>query len=529
MSQRVTRSTVQSFRFLDLPYEIQQQILNYLVTKRDITTPDVDYTAVIPLLSVSRDLAKFARHHIFQRVAIPLGSPGFRESLLLSLLPAPTNLEGARCTSFDAQSGLFHTLALDFQPSAKHLEILKDAFWDDDANHHLTGDDIRRMSTPYVKGLDKVAVTKIVCDLLKRVPWLRALSLQVSLVGMREEEFEEDPYLASMLELKLRNLGELTDYTINIVHPSRLRQCLGSESLDGTRASLSPVLSCLTSWQNLACLTLSNITFVLAATIIDRPIYQLEVLKISDCIFGSLKEILWLGGSSERLRVISIREIEFIDSPNDSSPIIEWFLPNGKAPLFSKHLKDLSLQLRYPIPQMPRAFLTYLTGLRALSLEGPGITPSLLTSLLPDPDSLRTPSPSTNLKSLSFEALTSVPLHSISDFLRTNTFTHLRHLYFSLPLSYNYSASAFDSPFSTWRLEPTKDWNNIKRWSRGIRKLKLRKNWLNVDSALGRESDEDSEAEEEGEEDDLWEPPEEEEVFHDQEESVSEEDSGDDY
>lgn len=524
MSTRITRSTAQSFRFYDLPLEIQQQILDHLVTKRDFITPDVDYTAVIPLLSVSRDMAKFARHHIFQRVALPMGSPDFRERLLLSL-----SEEGARCVSSDSLSGLLHIAALDFQPSAKHLEIMKEGFWEEDANQLLTGDDIRRMSTPYVKGLNKAAVTNVVCDFLTRITWLRALSLQVSLEGMREEEREENSDLASRLEVNLRNLAELIHYTINVTHPNRLRQCLGTERSDVTPAFLSPALSCLTSWQNLAGLTLCNITFVLPSTILHRPTYQLQQLKICDCNFGSLKEILWLGGNLEHLRILIFREIEFLDSPNDSSPLIECFLPGGHPPLFAKHLKDLSLQLRYPITGVPRAFLTSLTALRILCLEGPGITPSILTSLLPHQESPRTPSPSTNLKSLYFDALTSVPLPFISNFLRTNTFTHLRHLYFSLPLSYNYSATALDSPFSTWRLEPIKEWNNIKRWSRGIRKLKLRKNWLNVDSALGRESDEDSEAEEEGEEDELWEPPEEEEVFHDQEESVSEEDSGDDY
>lgn len=443
--------------FLSLTPELVDYILAFLIPKN---TPTARRELARSLLAVNRSITPLVRRRLFAKVGLTVDHPKARDELLLEVMKTEGVSEMVRALRIRAPA---------VEPGTEHIQ--------DGSN---PGAALVPSTT-----LPQKKVVEMVTTALGRAKGLRALEMETRVGTKGEDEsdqtidWDDEAYREA-----LQGLTMVETLAIAVPHPHLKLQLLADAS------GLSAFIPTMASWSHLTSIDLWRVRIQFPKdAVVPEPTFSLREIVFQSSELGGAAELVWLFGApgskrGSRLEKALIKELDYIDTPGSSSPLLA-ILPCDPAtpPAFALSLDSLVFNISHPItdssdtsqPSLKFLFSS-LEVLRQVELGGAGITTPILESLF---------TPNTGLKPiaqrlevLNFAFTPAIPQRDLLDVLSANSsnLPRLHTMDFILqgghPRTWSWERiSSTPLPFWYW---PPMEWRELEKWVRALGRRKGR-------------------------------------------------------
>ncbi|ORY76508.1 hypothetical protein BCR35DRAFT_332771 [Leucosporidium creatinivorum] len=424
--------------FLRLSPELHDHILTFLLQPH--STPTLRRSLAHSLLGLHPTITPLVRRRLFAKVGLTLDDPKERDQRFLSIVESHAGVaECVRSLRIRAPTPP-EPVKADIEAGGPGAALVPESRLEQ-------GEVVQRVSRVLGR-----------CERMSELEVEMRVGTRVE--GVVEKEEEEEGERLKELEEALMGLKGVRKLGVAVAHRRLKLQVFAEGSGSGSAEAggggegwISPWIPSLSTWSHLTHLDLWRIRlhFPRSPTFsIPEPTFSLHEVQLQSSELGGSRELIWLFGEpgskrGAKLEKLLIRDVEFIETPESSEPLLAIFpcldpssdLSSSSSansiPAFHDSLDSLVLILPHPIlpptatsSSQLSTFLSPLTSLRQLELGGPGLPLPLLTSLFsPHPHST-----STQLTILNLSYAPSLPIPSLLSLLKTNLgqFGNLRTL-----------------------------------------------------------------------------------------------------
>ncbi|GAA5985951.1 hypothetical protein JCM5350_007817 [Sporobolomyces pararoseus] len=395
-----TRTTRSSFRIAKLPpppsspslfLSLPPETIDLILTFATAQSPSAHHRRLqlAKYLSIHPSLTPIVRRRLYYKTSLILGDPRGRSDKKLVEL-------------------------LELVEAGKYVNFVRVRLPDPEPTKEEDLEEDPALSILPAPRLDQKETVEMVVNAFEKIKGLRYLELEAR-AGTRVEgeqvpEGGDDKIYGG--RARLEKLGAsmmewsstLETFIYNLADPYQRLQIFSDASIDYE----SPFVRAIQSWDSLTQLELWRVQLKLCPDL-RQPNFRLKTLRLRDVELSGSFELDWLVKRSTVLSNLVLENLVFTSTPASSSPLLDIFSP-GPSPSFANSLKNLELELPYPVGEpCPPNVLSSLVNLEHLLLGGEGVDLSLFSSIFPSlspsNSSLETPFPSQNLQTLSLHYL----------------------------------------------------------------------------------------------------------------------------